>query len=73
MRSRQIAASTHVGSYPGWHHRFLAVAALAEARVETHYLRGAYQKLHSIDCESVSGVFGKDTGVAYLNIFVGFH
>lgn len=55
MRNRRIAASMHAGSGPGLHHRFLAVVALAEARVETRNLKGAYQKLHSIDYHFVSG------------------
>lgn len=63
----------HAGSGPGLHHRFLAVVALAEARVETRNLKGAYQKLHSIDYRFVSGELRETNNVAYLNIFVGFH
>jgi hypothetical protein len=52
--NKPIVASTPAGSFLGLngHHRFLeAVAALAwAAMVETLNLKGAYQKLHSIDC-----------------------
>lgn len=71
MRNRQTAANTHAGSNPGLHHRFLAVVALAEARVETQNLKGAYQKLHSIDYRFVSGEFRSEDKCGLLEYLCG--